>query len=84
MDRNLVIGFATETGGTALSTETYAGGRYLDLQLEPDGTVELDFNFAYNPLCAYNPEGFNCTLPPDENRLDFPVLAGEKIFTGGH
>ncbi|HPF34464.1 MAG TPA: DUF1684 domain-containing protein [Candidatus Krumholzibacteria bacterium] len=60
--------------------ETYGGGRYLDLELADDGTVELDFNFAYNPLCDYNPEQFNCTLPPAENTLDFPVTAGEKLF----
>jgi len=62
-------------------TETYGGGRYLDLKLEPDGrTVALDFNYAYNPLCDYNPEKYNCTLPPAENRLPFAVRAGEKLF----
>ena len=60
--------------------ETYGGGRYLDLELAADGTVEVDFNFAYNPLCDYNPEKYNCTLPPAENRLPFAVRAGEKLF----
>ncbi len=60
--------------------ETYGGGRYLDLVLAADGTVEVDFNFAYNPLCDYNPEKYNCTLPPAENRLPFAVRAGEKLF----
>ncbi len=60
--------------------ETYGGGRYLDLELAADGTVEVDFNFAYNPLCDYNPEKYNCTLPPAENRLPFSVRAGEKLF----
>ncbi len=61
--------------------ETYGGGRYLDLELDADGkTVELDFNYAYNPLCDYNPDKYNCTLPPAENRLPFPVRAGEKLF----
>jgi uncharacterized protein (DUF1684 family) len=60
--------------------ETYAGGRYLDLDLQEDGTVELDFNYAYNPLCDYNPERYNCTLPPARNTLPFPVRAGEKLF----
>lgn len=58
--------------------ETYEGGRYLDLTLGPDGTVEVDFNRAYNPLCAYDHERFNCTLPPAENKLTFRVEAGEK------
>ena len=43
---------------------TYPGGRYLDLQVAADGTVELDFNKAYNPYCAYDAERWNCTLPP--------------------
>lgn len=64
--------------GTA--TESYAGGRYMDLEIAEDGTVELDFNFAYNPLCAYNTEDYNCTLPPADNRLNFEVTAGEKTF----
>jgi len=72
----LWLPFYDETSGK----ETYGGGRYLDLELAEDGTVELDFNFAYNPLCDYNPEKYNCTLPPAENRLDFPVTAGEKLF----
>ncbi len=59
---------------------TYQGGRYLDLTQAADGTVELDFNRAYNPLCAYNPDAYNCTLPPPENRLSFPVDAGEKLL----
>ncbi len=60
---------------------TYPGGRYLDLELESDGTVELDFNKAYNPYCAYDPERWNCTLPPPRNTLTVPVEAGEKLLT---
>jgi uncharacterized protein (DUF1684 family) len=60
--------------------ETYPGGRYLDLDLQEDGTIELDFNYAYNPLCDYNPERYNCTLPPERNTLPFQVRAGEKLF----
>jgi uncharacterized protein (DUF1684 family) len=56
---------------------TYKGGRYVDL--EPTGTdsVVVDFNRAYNPTCAYNPD-FACPLPPPENRIDAPIPAGEK------
>jgi len=61
-------------------SETYPGGRYLDLEIDVDGMVDLDFNFAYNPLCDYNHEKYNCTLPPAENRLEFAVVAGEKLF----
>ena len=63
--------------------ETYAGGRYLDLEMDDEGMVDLDFNYAYNPLCDYNPDKFNCTLPPVTNRLDFAVEAGEKTFAAG-
>lgn len=64
--------------------ETYAGGRYLDLKVDADGMVDLDFNYAYNPLCDYNPDAYNCTLPPRANTLDFAVEAGEKLFGGAH
>lgn len=60
--------------------ESYAGGRYLDIVVDGRGLVDLDFNYAYNPLCDYNPDQYNCTLPPAENRLPFAVQAGEKSF----
>ncbi len=64
--------------------ETYGGGRYLDIEVDADGMVDLDFNFAYNPLCDYNAERYNCTLPPVGNTLPFPVNAGEKMFSLDH
>lgn len=64
---------------------TYGGGRYLldtikgaDLGSIQDEIV-LDFNFAYNPSCAYNPR-WVCPLAPVENRLHFPIMAGEMKF----
>jgi uncharacterized protein (DUF1684 family) len=65
---------------TTNGQETYGGGRYLELELAEDGTVIVDFNFAFNPLCDYNPTKYDCTLPPQDNRLDFPVRAGEKTY----
>lgn len=61
--------------------ETYGGGRYIDLQPEAINGSELtlDFNAAYNPYCAYNPN-YACPLPPDENTLDIPIPAGEKYI----
>lgn len=59
--------------------ETYGGGRYLDVdadQLTSNQTV-LDFNTAYNPYCAYNPD-YACPIPPASNVLDVPVKAGER------
>lgn len=64
--------------------ETYGAGRYLDdhrpgLRPLGDGTLELDFNYAYNPYCAYSP-AYSCPLPPRENWLSVPIRAGEKTF----
>jgi uncharacterized protein len=69
------------------SGETYGGGRYLfdtikgsDCALaRSDLRAQLDFNYAYNPSCAYNPE-WVCPLAPPENRLRVRVEAGEKRF----
>lgn len=64
--------------------ETYGAGRYVldtvkgaDLGLQ-DGRLVLDFNFAYNPSCAYDPR-WVCPLAPPPNRLDVPVRAGERL-----
>jgi uncharacterized protein len=59
--------------------ETYGLGRYLEPQGRPDGTLEVDFNYAYNPFCAYS-EGWSCPIPPEENRLPVTIAAGEKAF----
>lgn len=59
--------------------ETYGAGRYLDPEVLPDGKLDLDFNLAYNPYCAYN-EMYSCPLPPAENRLGVAIKAGEKNF----
>jgi uncharacterized protein (DUF1684 family) len=59
--------------------DTYSGGRYLDLKPMHGGVVTVDFNIAYNPLCAYS-DGYSCPLPPAENWLDVPIRAGERHF----
>lgn len=63
--------------------ETYGACRYLldsvkgaDLGAE-DGRLVLDFNFAYNPSCAYDPR-WVCPLATPANRLTIPVRAGER------
>jgi uncharacterized protein len=69
------------------SKTTYGGGRYLyDTIKGADlgslgGRLILDFNYAYNPSCAYNPR-WVCPLSPPENHLDFPIPAGEFTFRG--
>jgi uncharacterized protein (DUF1684 family) len=75
----LFLPFTDATSGT----ETYGGGRYLldtvkGADLGPcDGGLNLDFNYAYNPSCSYNPR-WSCPLPPPENRLSVAVRAGER------
>ena len=59
--------------------ETYGASRYLDIETLPDGRARVDFNYAYNPYCAYN-DGWVCPLTPQENRLSVPIRAGEKKF----
>jgi uncharacterized protein (DUF1684 family) len=67
----------------AAGTTTYGGGRYLldsakgaDLG-GGDEWLIVDFNFAYQPSCSYDPR-WNCPLPPCENWLDTVVNAGER------
>ena len=45
---------------------------------EVDGRLVLDFNFAYNPSCAYDPR-WACPLTPPANRLELAVRAGERL-----
>jgi hypothetical protein len=74
----LFVPFRDATSGS----ETYGAGRYLEV--EPpgrDGIVVVDFNYAYNPYCAYN-AAWSCPLPPPENRLRVPIRAGERDFRG--
>lgn len=61
--------------------ETYGAGRYLNVSLDKlkDKQMEIDFNYAYNPYCAYN-HTFVCPIPPKENSLLFSVSVGEKIY----
>jgi uncharacterized protein (DUF1684 family) len=63
--------------------ETYPVGRYLDPQQRPDGRLVVDFNYAYNPYCAYS-EGWACPLTPFENVLRVPIRAGERNFAKGN
>ncbi len=74
---NFFLPFRDATSGV----ETYAGGRYLEIDSLPDGRVIVDFNLAYNPYCAYNPH-WSCPIPPDENRLPVPIRAGERLPVG--
>lgn len=61
--------------------ETYGGGRYIDLRTGDivNGRVRLDFNKCYNPYCAFA-GGYSCPIPPDENKLQVAIRAGEQNF----
>ncbi|MPY88357.1 MAG: DUF1684 domain-containing protein [Luteitalea sp.] len=72
--RRLFVPFRDPSNGT----ETYAGGRYLDLDRTATGLYEVDFNRAYHPYCYYN-ETYDCPFPPPENRLSVRVQAGERV-----
>jgi uncharacterized protein (DUF1684 family) len=74
------LSFRDSTSGR----ETYGACRYLldtvkgaDLGIEGNRLV-LDFNFAYNPSCSYDPM-WACPLAPPDNRLAVPVRAGERL-----
>lgn len=74
----LFVLFSDETS----AQQTYPTGRYLYVN-PPDamGMTVLDFNYAYNPPCAYT-EFATCPIPPKSNRLPIAVHAGEKIPKG--
>lgn len=59
--------------------DTYPAARFIDTDPPKDGKVEVDFNKAYNPPCAYNPYT-TCPLPTPGNRLTIEIPAGEKRY----
>lgn len=82
----LFLPFRDATG----PAESYGGGRYLFDTIkgsdflpapgaDPQRFLLLDFNYAYNPSCAYN-DRWVCPLAPPENRLNIAIRAGEKVF----
>jgi uncharacterized protein (DUF1684 family) len=70
-------------------TESYPGGRYLTDTVKgtfgrgfvrlPGGRARLDFNYLYNPSCAYDAR-YACPLAPPENRIAWPIQAGEQAY----
>lgn len=74
-DASIFVPFRDATSGN----ESYGAARYLDLAVEHNDEYAVDFNYAYNPYCAYS-EDYVCPLPPRENWLTVPIKAGEKKY----
>ncbi len=85
--QRVFIPFRDATAGK----QTYGAGRYIDAPVftDPDSQsdsqsdsqemmVDLDFNMAYQPYCAYS-EGWTCPLPPPENWVNTAIAVGEKL-----
>ena len=77
----LFVPFTDATTGN----ESYGSGRYLEFYKKDiaGDSLQMDFNKAYNPYCAYA-TGFKCPVPPKENRLTLPIKAGEMNFGKVH
>ena len=67
--------FKDQTSGK----QTYGAARFLYVDVPAGKTIELDFNRAENPPCAFTPYA-TCPLPPPQNRIRAPILAGEKDY----
>ena len=65
------------------ASESYGGGRFLNLDYTDQDVLEIDFNLAYNPYCAYT-DTYRCPIPPEENNITVEVRAGERIYDDHH
>jgi uncharacterized protein len=74
-DGGLFFIFKDATSGKT----TYGAGRFLDSAMPKAGVVELDFNKAYNPPCAFTAFA-TCPLPPRQNVMALAIEAGEKSY----
>jgi uncharacterized protein (DUF1684 family) len=75
----LFIVFKDRTSGA----ETYGACRFLTAEILDDDGVDLNFNRAHNPPCAYTPYA-TCPLPPRRNELSVRIEAGEKMYGTAH
>lgn len=75
---HLFLPFLDNTNGKT----SYKGGRFIDVyttDIQPNGTVTIDFNKAYNPYCAYS-DRYSCPITPRENSLDTEIKAGVMAY----
>lgn len=68
---HLFLPFKDLTNGT----DSYGGGRYIDLLIPAGDTIIIDFNKAYNPYCAYSSR-YSCPIPPKKNSIPLAIRAG--------
>ncbi len=73
--KTLFFIFGDDTNGK----ETYEASRFMEAYIQENGKVDMNFNRAYNPPCAYTPYA-TCPLPPPQNQLKTSILAGEKKY----
>ena len=78
-DRELFVMFSDATSGK----ETYGAGRFLYVGLPNADRIEVDFNEAFNPPCAFT-DFATCPLPPPQNRLALAIDAGELKYERAH
>ena len=70
---HLFLPFMDKTTGVS----TYGTGRFMDITIPEGTTMVLDFNYAYNPYCAYT-DGYSCPITPQENFINIEINAGIK------
>ena len=78
-DRELFVMFSDATSGK----QTYGAGRILYVGLPDAGRIEVDFNEAFNPPCAFT-DFATCPLPPQQNRLALAIDAGGLEYERAH
>ena len=78
-DQELFVMFSDATSGK----QTYGAGRFLYVGLPKAERIDVDFNEAFNPPCAFT-DFATCPLPPQQNRLALAIDAGELKYERAH
>lgn len=78
-DRELFVMFSDASSGK----QTYGAGRFLYVGLPTQDHIEIDFNKAFNPPCAFT-DFATCPLPPRQNQLPLTIDAGELKYEREH
>jgi len=71
----LFLPFLDDTNGVT----SYSGSRYIEISIPEGNTIQIDFNEAFNPYCAYN-DKYSCPIVPRANYLPIKVKAGVKVY----